>query len=163
MNTEIIGIIGKLHFASMFWMLLLPTAMMGIDVITGLLWAWVSKDFQSAKMRSGLAKKCGELVIILVGILLTYGMELPDYILTFVVLYIILMELMSIIENTEKLGAPWPEVIKEAINNAGNAAQNDDYTELIGKLREAEKAIEASNATIAAMEVEKETRIKEEK
>lgn len=163
MNTEIIGIIGKLHFASMFWMLLLPTAMMGIDVITGLLWAWVSKDFQSAKMRSGLAKKCGELVIILVGILLTYGMELPDYILTFVVLYIILMELMSIIENTEKLGAPWPEVIKEAINNAGNAAQNDDYKELIGKLREAEKAIEASNATIAAMEVEKETRIKEEK
>lgn len=161
MQTDFIGIIKTLHFASIVWLLFLPTAMMGIDIITGLLGAWVAKDFQSAKMRSGLAKKCGELLIILIGLLFTFGMELPDYILNFVVLYIIIMELMSVIENTEKLGAPWPQAIKDVINNVGTAVQTDDYKELMGKLRESEKVIEASKATIAAMEAEQETRIKE--
>lgn len=161
MGRDFIDAIKMLHFTSMIWLILLPTAMMAIDIITGLMGAWVAKDFQSAKMRSGLAKKCGELLIILIGILFTFGMELPDYILNFVVLYIIIMELMSVIENTEKLGAPWPQAIKDVINNVGTSVQNDDYKELMGKLREAEKVIEASKATIAAMEAERDTRIGE--
>ena len=161
MQTDFIGIIKTLHFASIVWLLFLPTAMMGIDIITGLLGAWVAKDFQSTKMRAGLAKKAGELMIILIGILFTYGMELPDYILNFAALYIIIMELMSIVENLDKLGAPLPKVIKEVINNVGTAVQNDDYNELMKKLKEAEKVIQASKATIAAMEAEQETRIKE--
>ena len=162
MNTEIFNIIKSLHFSSFVWLLILPPAMMGIDIITGLLGAWVAKDFQSTKMRAGLAKKAGELMIILIGILFTYGMELPDYILNFAALYIIIMELMSIVENLDKLGAPLPKVIKDVINNVGTAVQNDDYDELMKKLKEAEKVIQVSKATIAALEAEKDTRIEKE-
>lgn len=158
---ELLEVFEELHFQSMFWLLMLPSALMAIDVITGLMGAWIRKDFQSTKMRAGLAKKAGELMIILIGILFTYGMELPDYILNFASLYIIIMELMSIVENLDKLGAPLPKVIKDVINNVGTAVQNDDYDELMKKLKEAEKVIQASKATIAAMEAEQETRIKE--
>ena len=54
---ELLEVFKELHFQSMFWLLMLPSAMMAIDVITGLMGAWVRKDFQSTKMRSGLAKK----------------------------------------------------------------------------------------------------------
>lgn len=162
MQTDFIGIIKTLHFASIVWLLFLPTAMMGIDIITGLLGAWVAKDFQSTKMRAGLAKKAGELMIILIGILFTYGMELPDYILNFAALYIIIMELMSIVENLDKLGAPLPKVIKDVINNVGTAVRDDEMKDLMAKLKEAEKMIEVSKATIAALEAEKDTRIEKE-
>ena len=71
---EIINIVKALNFTSFVWMITLPTAMMAFDVVTGLMKAWATKDFQSAKMRSGLAKKTGELVIILMGIVFVQGM-----------------------------------------------------------------------------------------
>ena len=162
MNTDFFNIIKSLHFSSFVWLLILPPAMMGIDIITGLLNAWVQKNFQSAKMRSGLAKKAGELLIILIGLLFNYGMALPIVIVNCIALYIIIMELMSIMENLDSLGAPVPKVIKDVINNVGTAVRDDEMEDLMAKLREAEKMIEASKATIAALEAEKDTRIEKE-
>lgn len=162
MNTEFIDIIKSLHFSSFIWLLALPSAMMGIDIITGLLNAWAKKNFQSAKMRSGLAKKAGELLIILIGLLFYAGMALPIQILNFIALYIIVMELMSIAENLDQLGAPLPKVIKDVINNVGNTVQNDEMKDLMAKLADAQKTIEAQKAALAALEVEEETRIREE-
>lgn len=127
---EIINIVKTLHFVNFIWLLVLPAAMMGIDVVTGLIGAWVHNNFQSAIMRSGLAKKAGELLIIVMGILFTYGMGLPPYIMTCVALYIILMEAMSVTENLDKLGAPLPASLKNVINNVGHAVQEDDINEL---------------------------------
>lgn len=161
MGTDFINIIKTIHFVSLLWILLLPAAMMGIDIITGLTNAWSKKDFQSAKMRTGLAKKVGELAVILTGILFTYGMGLPDYILMCVSLYIILMELMSVFENLDKLGVPVPKVVKNVINNVGHSLQDDNYEELMKKMKSLEKMIETSNAIKTAIEVEQETRIQD--
>lgn len=135
---ELIHIIQQIHFASFCWMLLLPASMMGIDVVTGLIKAWINHDFQSAIMRAGLAKKAGELLIIVMGLLFTYGMGLPTYILSCVSLYIILMELMSIVENLDKIGCPLPKALKDVINNVGHAVQEDDITELKARITELE-------------------------
>lgn len=159
---ELLEVFKELHFQSMFWLLMLPSAMMAIDVITGLMGAWIRKDFQSTKMRSGLAKKAGELLVILIGILFTYGMGIPQQILSCISLYIILMELMSVIENLDQLGVPVPKVIKDVINNVGTAVRDDEMKDLMAKLKEAEKMIEVSKATIAALEAEKDTRVEKE-
>lgn len=138
---EFINIVKTLHFVNFFWLLVLPAAMMGIDVLTGLIKAWMNNDFQSAIMRSGLAKKAGELLIIVMGIMFTYGMGLPQYIMTCVAFYIILMEAMSVAENLDALGAPLPASLKNVINNVGHAVQEDDFVELTKKVEELQNTI----------------------
>ena len=135
---EIINIVKALNFTSFVWMITLPTAMMAFDVVTGLIKAWINHDFQSAIMRAGLAKKAGELLIIVMGLLFTHGMGLPTYILSCVSLYIILMELMSIVENLDKIGCPLPKALKDVINNVGHSIQEDDITELKARISELE-------------------------
>lgn len=49
-----------MHLQSKVWILLLPCICMAFDIMTGLLHAWVSETFQSARIRAGLAKKVGE-------------------------------------------------------------------------------------------------------
>lgn len=138
---ELYEVFKELSFASYVWMLVLPVSMMGIDILTGLVNAWAKHEFESTKMRSGLAKKVGEIAIILVGILFQEGMELPVWLLNFIVFYIIVMELMSVIENLDKLGAPIPKFIKDVVNNIGDSMQNDSYAELTTKIAELEKQI----------------------
>ena len=101
-------IFDMVEFQSMMWLLLIPVAMMGLDVLTGLINAFSKNQFESAKMRAGLAKKAGEMAIIAIGMLFTYGMGIPQVLLKAVSLYIVFMELMSICENLNKLGVPLP-------------------------------------------------------
>ena len=137
-----IDIIKTLHSTTMIWLLVLPVAMMAIDIVTGVINAWKQKDFQSSKMRSGLAKKAGEILIIVIGVLFTYGMGAPEYIIKFVSLYIIVMELMSIMENLDKLGVPLPKAIKEVINNAGHAMQEEEAAAIIAQYKDEIKRLE---------------------
>ena len=78
----------RIHFTSGLWVLLLPLALMGLDIITGLVKAWSNEDFKSKKMRTGLSKKIGEIAIIVIGELFQYSLTLPTYIMTCVSLYI---------------------------------------------------------------------------
>lgn len=137
-----LDIIKAIHFHNLTWLLALPSAMMAIDILTGLINAWKSKDFQSTKMRSGLAKKAGELLIIVIAVLFTFGLDLPAYILKFISLYIILMELMSVVENLDKVGAPLPKFVKDAINNAADTVNNDDLKDIERKLKRVERMLE---------------------
>ena len=124
------NILEQIHFTNLMWLLLIPVAMMAIDIVTGLINAWATNSFQSAKMRTGLAKKCGEIIIILIGMMFTYGMSLPKYILTGISVYIIFMELMSVMENLDKLGVPIPAFISKVLNNVDEALKKDEYEEL---------------------------------
>lgn len=134
-------ILNEIHFASMTWLLLIPVAMMAIDIITGLLYAWSTKSFESAKMRTGLAKKCGEILIILIGMLFVYGTNIPTYILTGISAYIIFMELMSVLENLDKLGVPIPAFIAKVLNNVDDALQSENVEELKKEIEELRAAV----------------------
>ena len=138
---DIGSIIKEIHFANLLWLLLIPVAMMAIDIVTGLLNAWIEKNFESAKMRSGLAKKCGEMVIILIGMMFTYGLGIPSYVLTGISAYIIFMELMSVLENLDKLGVPIPAFIAKVLNNVDETLKTaEDYEELKRQLEELKAA-----------------------
>lgn len=133
-TATIMDLVSSVHFAGYKWIMILPCALMAIDIVTGFLAAWfVQKNFESAKMRAGLVKKVGEIMIILIGILFTTGMELPTYILKGISLYILLMECLSVIENLDKMGVPLPKFLKNFVNNVHNSIQNDSYDELKAK------------------------------
>lgn len=141
--SEIKDFVEAFHFSSTMWMLIIPVAVMGIDVLTGVIYAFISNTFKSAKMRSGLAKKAGEMLIIVMGMLFCFGMGIPKYILSAVSLYIIFMEFMSVMENMKKLDVPIPAFVSKALDTANDAINNtDDITELKKQLEEMRKLID---------------------
>ncbi len=134
-----IDIIKELHLANRAWILLLPCVCMAFDIATGLIYAWVSKTFDSARMREGLGKKFGELSYIILGCIACYALGVPLYIAIAISLYIDFMEVMSIMENGDKLGAPLPKFIKVVVNNVNESLQNDDLNTIIHKAEELKK------------------------
>lgn len=105
------------------WFILLPLILCLFDVITGYLNAWIKDDIQSTKMREGLGKKVGELVYCAVGLIINELFMLPQ-ISYFISGYICLMEIMSLIENCDKLGVPMPKVLKKKVNNIKEELDN---------------------------------------
>ena len=129
----------RIHFTSGLWVLLLPLALMGLDIITGLVKAWNNEDFKSKKMRTGLSKKIGEIAIIVIGELFQYSLTLPTYIMTCVSLYISFMELMSNVENLNELGVPLPAFLTKVLQSVDDSLKNDDLDDVIGTINGIDK------------------------
>lgn len=108
----------NLKFSKEFWVVLMPSILMAIDVVTGFVNAWARRIIKSSVMRQGLARKFGELVVIGIAQLFFYGVGMPKYAVVGISTYIILMELISICENLDKLGVPIPKFIKRALTKA---------------------------------------------
>lgn len=138
-----IELLQKVHFASPWWVLLLPIALIGLDVITGLIKAFVQEDFQSAKMRSGFGKKMGEIILLMIGELLTYSLALPPVVVYGVSLYLTFMEFMSNLENLRALGVPMPGWIVKGLHTAETAVNADDVESLRKEIKRAEELLAA--------------------
>ena len=121
---EIYNIVSQFHFRNELWVLFIPLGLMAIDILTGIIKAWAQNDFKSKIMRSGLAKKAEEILILIAGELITFGLMLPSVIMNGVSFYIIFMEGMSILENVDQLGIPVPKFVKDVINNTNDQLQN---------------------------------------
>ena len=117
--------LSSLSFKSDFYTITLPMFMMAIDIVTGFLNAWKKKQVKSSVMRTGLAKKVGEVCVILIGVTLVKGTTAPHYILAGLAFYISLMEAVSITENLDKLGVPIPKWFKKAIGTLKDTIQNE--------------------------------------
>ena len=124
---ELYNIVSQFHFRNELWVLFIPLGLMAIDVLSGVIKAWAHNDFQSSIMRSGLAKKAGEIVILVVGELVSFGLLLPEAVMNGISFYIIFMEIMSILENADALGIPIPKFVKDVINNANDQLQNGQH------------------------------------
>ena len=121
---ELLQFVSQFDFRNEWWVLITPLIFMGVDIITGVVKAWVNKNFEASIMRTGLGKKAGEVAILIVGELLSYALNLPDAVMNAVSFYIIFMEAMSIMENVNQLGLPIPGFIKDVINNTNETLQN---------------------------------------
>lgn len=119
-------IIQNIHFSNIWWAIASPLFLIVLDVLTGVIIAWRNNDFKSTKMRTGLSKKFGELVYVLVGILAKFALG-TELILYFTVGYICLMEISSLAENCDKLGVKLPEKVKNKLND--NALLKKDESE----------------------------------
>ena len=122
-RTEVMeNIVNELgvQFSENYWIFIIPLALMLVDFATGIINAWAKNHLKSFKMREGLSKKAGELAILAVGELFTIGLCIPNYVITFLSLYIILMEIISICENLKKMGVKIPKFIDSALDDAEN-------------------------------------------
>jgi phage-related holin len=81
-------------------------------------------------MRTGLSKKVGEISILVLGEVFTAALSLPSYFIQGIAIYIIIMELMSIFENLDKMGVPVPKGVKKAINNTADTVNNGDIQDI---------------------------------
>lgn len=128
------------------WLVILFVLCMVIDYLTGSAVASKNGEWSSDAARAGLWHKCGSLIAvvvagladIVVGLVVNNipAITLPfDYtvlICPIVVVWYILTELGSIVENAGALGAPIPEflkkmikVFKDATDAAGNKLSDD--------------------------------------
>lgn len=126
---EELKVLAGIKFANDYWVLLLPCSLMAIDFLTGFINAWLTGHIKSYVMREGLAKKCGEVSLLVAGEVLTLGLSVPVYIVAGVSVYIILMEIISLFENLEKLGVPIPKFVKRAFGNVDDVIQGDNLSE----------------------------------
>lgn len=126
---EELKVLAGIKFANDYWVLLLPCSLMAIDFLTGFINAWLTGHIKSYVMREGLAKKCGEVALLVAGEVLTLGLSIPVYIVAGVSVYIILMEIISLFENLEKLGVPIPKFVKRALGNVDDVIQGDNLSE----------------------------------
>ena len=131
----------SVSFRDDWWILILPAACIAIDVITGVLNAWIEHDLKSYLLRKGLGKKGGEILAIVLGELLVCGLSVPKEILIGVSVYIIFMEVISILENFDKLGVPIPWFIKKALASANSAITGSGKEELDDQTKETIKEL----------------------
>lgn len=123
-------------FREDFWILLLPSCCIAIDIITGVLNAWIENNVKSYLLRQGLGKKGGELLAVVLGELLVCALSVPKELLTATSVYIVFMEVISIFENLNKLGVPIPWFIKKALGAASNALIGSEKEELSEDVQE---------------------------
>ena len=124
MNIQVI--IDQIHYHNFLWVVMLPLILMGVDVLTGVVYAWRDRCFDSSKMRSGLAKKIGEIAALFFGVIVMYALDLPQIFLKCVSLYLVFMEGMSILENLDKLRVPVPGFVRKVINNIDKQLKSEE-------------------------------------
>ena len=90
-----------------------------VDLITGIIGALKNKDLESGKMRDGIFKKVGFIVCYVLAILLdnfggTVGIQIGIKLLPIICVYVIMTEVVSIIENIHRINPDLlPEKLKE--------------------------------------------------
>lgn len=114
-----------LQFNSEIWLVVIPVILMAIDILTGYLSAWKMKEIKSQKMRDGVSKKVAEICYIVIGFVLRFatGATTIAYFISFYIMY---MELVSVLENADKLGVPIPKFISDKLNNNKNKDKNEN-------------------------------------
>ena len=115
---------------SYFMELLIPITVMLVvmiaDYITGMVKAWYKSELSSRIGLNGIIKKVGYLVIVGVGMVLDYllrealhsvgvSVTVEYTVALIVIVWFIINELISILENVSAIGAPMPEFILKLV------------------------------------------------
>ena len=96
-------IINTLNFSSLLWQVIGTFIFMLADIISGFISAVIQKNVDSQKMREGLLRKILLVIIIALSFIVQYTFNITS-ISKVVCIYIIVMEIISILENIKKAG-----------------------------------------------------------
>ena len=109
--------IQDITFTSRYWVILLPVILMAADIVTGWLQATINETWDSTKMRKGLFRKGGELLVVVLAFVTEYALEVAAqaHIATFLSIDIVIMEALSVLENLDQAGIPLPAVIRDRL------------------------------------------------
>lgn len=100
---DITEILKGLEFSNIFWQLGATLVFMLGDIISGVVSAIILKNLDSQKMREGLLRKILLILIVILSFVIQFAFNV-DFISKAVCIYIIVMELISIMENLKKAG-----------------------------------------------------------
>lgn len=100
--------LSELQFSHLYWVFLLPAVCAAADIITGWLQATINSCWDSTKMRKGLFRKGGEMLVVVLAYVIYIALSIPVEIVKGVAVYIVIMELVSVIENLDLAGVPMP-------------------------------------------------------
>ena len=98
----------EIHYSHDYWIFLLPLILIASDVVSGWIQATINSTWDSTKMRKGLFRKGGEMLVVVVAWLIGIAIPLDFNIAFFFSIYIVLMETISVIENLDLAGIPMP-------------------------------------------------------
>ena len=99
----------QIHYTSLMWTFMLPVVAAGADILTGLLQAGINNSYNSSVMRKGLYRKLGEIGCVILAYVVSVAVSLPWNITGFVSIYIVVMEIISVLENLGAAGVPFPK------------------------------------------------------
>lgn len=123
----------------MGWLVLLYGVVLAADWITGTALALKKKSWSSSRARQGLWNKCGSIITVGVAVLTDIllglvvnnmpGIRLPFQYSTLlcpiVLVWYIVSELGSILENAASMGAPVPAFLKAVLKKVNQACETD--------------------------------------
>ena len=118
--------LNNISFTHRYWIILLPLILMAADIVTGWIQASINSTWDSTKMRVGLFRKSGELLVIVVAYAIYVAVQLPIDVPAFIAVYIIAMELISICENLNQAGLPVPVWITRRLKKVAKDLSEDD-------------------------------------
>lgn len=113
-------------------------AVMIIDYFSGLAKAWITGSISSRIGVVGILKKVGYLAVVATGMvvdwIVKYGITAMgakfevDFIFALpVIIWLVINECISILENVAECGAPVPEFLKKAIGKLMNKVEEDKH------------------------------------
>ncbi|WZY00369.1 phage holin family protein [Bacillus sp. FSL W7-1360] len=91
--------------------------LMAIDVVTGILKAIQNKELRSRVSLIGYARKIGIFGIIILANVIDVALELNGMVVTATVVFYLLNEALSIVENAAQIGLPIPTIIKDKLRD----------------------------------------------
>lgn len=122
--------IKNIEFTHRYWILLLPLILMAADIVTGWIQATINGTWDSTKMRIGLFRKSGELLVIIIAYVIYAAISLPVDAPAFIAAYIIIMEVISVCENLDQAGLPVPVWITRRLKKVAKDLSEDTPDEL---------------------------------
>lgn len=120
----------QIHYTSMLWTFLLPAVAAAADILTGLIQAGINNCYNSSIMRKGLYRKLGELMCVILAYVVSVALSLPVNITAFVSVYIVIMEVISVLENLSAAGVPIPVWILRKLKKAADKLAKDPADQL---------------------------------
>lgn len=121
-------VLKEISYTHRFWVFLLPLVLIAADVVTGWIQASVNGTWDSTKMRKGLYRKSGELLTILVAYAIQEAVTLPIDVTACISAYVIIMELLSIIENLDQAGIPVPSFVRTKLGKVAKEIDEGEET-----------------------------------
>ena len=118
--------IREISFTHRYWILFLPLFLMAADVITGWIQATINETWDSTKMRVGLYRKSGEILVIVIAYVIYAAINLPVDMPAFIAGYIIIMEIISVAENLDEAGLPVPRWVTRRLKKVADDLSEDE-------------------------------------
>lgn len=120
-----------LSYSHIYWIFLLPLIGAGADIVTGWIQATINGTWDSTKMRKGLYRKGGELLVVIIAFIAEEAVPvLASYRLaTWISFYIVVMEAVSVLENLNQAGVNFPKVLLKKLGKVKEELDGDDEDE----------------------------------